>query len=67
MQPKSIFKSKTAVASALTAVAGVLGSFFPDVNQFLSDNAATIITALGALHFILRLVTKGRVVLFASD
>jgi len=66
MQPKSIFKSKTAFASAITIVAGALGSFNPQVNEFLATNASTILLALGAVNMVLRLVSRGRVVLFAE-
>lgn len=62
--PKPIFKSKTAVASALVAIAGALGSFFPDANKFISENANSILVGLGILGVILRMATKGRVTLF---
>ncbi len=64
--PKNVFKSKTAVAGMLTTFAGALGTFSPDVAAFLSANANTILLALGALSVVLRLVTKGRVTLFAE-
>ena len=64
--PKSIFKSKSALAGALATISGALGLWQPDVDAFLSAHASTIIGALGALHVILRLVTRGRVSLFAE-
>ena len=63
-ETKSIFKSKTAFASAVTIVAGALGTYSPDVQKFLADNASTILLALGAANFALRLISRGRVVLF---
>lgn len=63
---KSIFKSKTALASALTVIAGALGTFSPQANIFLSKNASTILLGLGTLNLALRLVTRGRIVLFAD-
>ena len=61
---KSIFKSKTILASVLTAIAGGIGSVFPEANQFLSNNASSILLVLGALNVGLRLVTRGRIVLY---
>ncbi len=66
VQTKSIFKSKIAIASALTALAGLAGNFFPDLQTFLATHATTILLVLGGLNFALRLITKGRVVLFAD-
>jgi len=65
-QAKSIFKSKTAIASALTFLAGTFGSLFPEANQFLASNASAILLVLGILNIGLRFATKGRVVLFAD-
>lgn len=59
--PKFIFKSKTAIASLLTVLAGVVGNFSPDLQTFLSTHATTILLAIGGLNLVLRLVTKGRV------
>lgn len=64
MQPKYIFKSKTALFSALVAVAGALGTYAEPVGQFLSDHAPVITMATGVIAFALRLVTKGSVSLF---
>lgn len=66
VKSKVWFKSKTAIASMLTVIAGSLGTFSPDAQAFLSANAATILIALGVLNFILRWATKGRVVLFTD-
>lgn len=63
---KSIFKSKTAVASAITFIAGLFGTTVPGANDFISQHASTILLAVGALNFGLRLITRGRVVLFAD-
>lgn len=64
MTGKSIFKSKTILAAALTSIAGAIGSVFPDANQFLANNASSILLVLGALNLVLRLVTHGRIVLY---
>ena len=64
--PKSIFKSKTAFAQGLIAIAGALGTIYPEANQFIAANASTILLLSGVAGVLLRLVSKGRVVLFAS-
>jgi len=63
---KSIFKSKTAVASAITIVAGMFGSLLPEANAFIAQHASAILLGLGAINLLLRLVTRGRVVLFTE-
>ena len=63
---KAIFKSKTAFAASLTTIAGALGTYSPEVNQMLATHASTILLAVGILNFVLRRVTKGRVVFFPS-
>ena len=65
-KPKSLFKSKTAFAQAIVIVAGSVGSFWPEANQFITANANTILVASGLVGIVLRLVSKGRVVLFAE-
>ena len=65
--PKSIFKSKIAFAGILTAAAGALGTFSPEASAFLATHASTILLLVGALNVGLRLITKGRVVLFADN
>lgn len=64
--PKSIFKSKTAFAQFLMAAAGALGTFIPDFGRVLSEHANTILLVAGAVGVVLRMATKGRVVLFAE-
>ena len=63
---KSIFKSKTAFAGALSAVAGALGTFAPDIAPNIAQNASIILMVAGVLQVVLRMVTKGRIVLFAD-
>ena len=63
---KSIFKSKTAFAGALSAVAGALGTFAPDAAPWLAQSATVILMVAGVLQVVLRMVTKGRIVLFAD-
>lgn len=65
--PKSIFKSKTAFAQFLVAAAGAVGTFVPEANQFIATHANTILLVSGALGVALRMVTKGRVVLFSDN
>lgn len=62
--PKYIFKSKTAVAGALVAIAGALGSYAEPVGTFLSTHASGIMMILGAGAVLLRMATKGAVQLF---
>ena len=64
--PKSIFKSKTAFAGALSAVAGAVGTFAPDLAPAIAANASAILLAAGLLQIILRFVPKGRITLFAE-
>ena len=63
---KSIFKSKTAFAGALSAVAGALGTFAPDIAPNIAANASVILMVAGVLQVALRFVTKGRISLFAE-
>lgn len=65
-KPKSIFKSKTAWAGALSAVAGALGTFAPDLAPLMAKNADVILLVAGVLQVVLRLVTKGRISLFSE-
>ena len=62
----SIFKSKTAFAGVLVAVAGALGSFAPGLTPWIADNADLVLMAAGILQVGLRMVTKGGVVLFSD-
>ncbi len=62
--PKSIFKSKTAFAGAITAVTGVLGTFWPDIGKFVADHASAILLVAGAAQILLRKYSHGSVVLF---
>ena len=64
MNSKPIFKSKTALAGVLTAVAGLVGDSFPQVGEFIAANANTILIGLGIAAVVLRKVTSGRVLLF---
>lgn len=63
---KPLFKSKTAIANLLVVGAGALGFASPEVSQFLSAHAESILIALGIINVILRKVTKGRMVLFSD-
>ena len=64
VKSKSIFKSKTAFAGALSAVAGAIGTFAPDLAPAIAQHASIILMVAGVLQVVLRMVTKGRVLLF---
>lgn len=66
LPPKSVFKSKTALAGALVAVAGALGTLSEPVSAFLASHASGILVVLGFVHIGLRFVTKGRINLFGE-
>jgi hypothetical protein len=61
MKSKSIFKSKTALAAAITALTGAIGTISPTVGQVVQANASLILVAVGAANIALRFVTKGKV------
>jgi len=61
---KSIFKSKTAALAFVTSLAGAVSFFVPEAKDFLTENTAVVLLALGGLNFILRMVTKTGVSLF---
>ena len=63
---KSIFKSNTAFAGVLVAVAGAVGSFAPGLAPWIADHADLVLMAAGILQVGLRMVTKGSVVLFSD-
>ena len=63
---KSIFKSKTAFAGALSAVAGSVGTFAPDLAPAIAQHASVILMVAGVVQVALRMVTKGRISLFAD-
>lgn len=58
---KSIWKSKTAFAGALAAVAGALGTFAPGFAPWVAANSETILMVAGVLQVALRYITKGSV------
>lgn len=67
IQPtKSIFKSKTAFAGALSAVAGAVGTFAPNLAPQIAQHASVILMVAGVVQVVLRMVTKGRISLFAE-
>ncbi len=65
--PKSIFKSKTALAGALVAIAGALGTQFPDADQWIAANANVILLVVGLASIALRKITKDKVVVFGNE
>jgi len=64
---KTIFKSKTAAVAFITSLAGLVGTFIPSVGEFVTTNAAAILTGVGFLNVVLRLVTKDKVTIFGGD
>jgi len=66
MQTKTIFKSKTALAAALTAVVGALGTWNEPATAFLASHAGAILMTVAAINVALRFITKGRVTLTGS-
>ena len=64
---KSLFQSKTIAVATVTSVAGVVATFIPSVGEFITANAAGILVTLGAVNFVLRLVTKDKVALFPES
>jgi len=60
---KSVFVSKTALLAVLTSIAGLVGSFYPQAGDFLRGNMEMILTVIGVLNFLLRLISRGKVTL----
>lgn len=60
--PKSIAKSKTIIVNAI--IAG--SAFIPGVQSFVQAHPDEVLLAIGVANTLLRLVTKGRVQLFAD-
>lgn len=57
------WKSKSMIVSFLTAVAGVVGFFVPGVAEWVASHNAAILSGLGVLGMILRVITKDALVL----
>jgi len=64
MTTKNIFQSKTAALALITTLAGVAGQFYPSLAEWVASNSATILTGLGLVAIVLRLVTKDKITLF---
>ena len=62
--PKSIFKSKSAFAGALSTLVGAAGTFIPDIGQILSNHANTILMGADVINVILQAVSHGLISLF---
>jgi peptidoglycan/LPS O-acetylase OafA/YrhL len=60
---KSIFKSKTAAASFLVALAGL----WAPSREWIAANPAAATSIIGVVGIVLRLATKDKVVLFGSE
>ncbi|MDB6117754.1 MAG: hypothetical protein JWO08_1535 [Verrucomicrobiaceae bacterium] len=61
---KSIFKSKTAFAGAITAVTGAIGTLRPEAGQWIASHASVLLLTAGLLQILLRKVSHGQVILF---
>ena len=66
MTTKNIFKSKTAALSFLTALAGAASHFVPSLAEWVASNSSNILTGLGLVAMVLRLVTKDKITLFPA-
>lgn len=66
MPTKTIFKSKMALAGAISAVAGAVGTFVPDAAPLVAQYASAILLVSGLVQIALRLVTSGRVTLYGE-
>jgi len=56
---KSILKSKTFWVNLIAAIAPLI----PSVKEFIVGNPEAVMMSLGTIGMVLRLVTKGKVVL----
>jgi hypothetical protein len=61
---KSIFKSKTAAANFIVAVAGTVAAFEPATADFVKSHSAAILAGIGFANMALRMVSHDRVTLF---
>jgi len=64
---KTIFKSKTAAVAFITTLSGLVGTFIPAVGEWVQSNVTAILTGVGFLNVVLRLVTKDKVTIFGGD
>ena len=60
--PKPIYQSKTAVVNVIIGLSMII----PAVRDWVSQNPALVLTAIGAINIALRVITKGRVTLFGD-
>ena len=64
---KSIFTSKTAALSFVTALVGAAAFFVPSLENFVASNSSLILSCLGVIGFALRMATSGKVALFPGE
>ena len=62
--PRSVFKSKTALAQYVLASAGALAAFVPNAVPYVSDHAGAIMMIAAVANIAIRHFTHGKVVLF---
>lgn len=61
-QTKPLLTSKTIVVNAVVALAAM----YPPAQEFVANHAPLVLSAIGILNVVLRLVTKSKIVLFAD-
>lgn len=64
MESKPSYLSKSMWVGLLTAVAGLLSSSFPSVNEWISGHNDAILMGLGVIGMVLRAVSKDKIVLW---
>ena len=60
--PKPIYQSKTAVVNAIIALAPL----YPPAELWIEHNATTTLVVIGLVNILLRVITKGKIVLFGG-
>jgi len=68
MARKSIFKSKSAFLGFATAALGAIAFFLPDTaGALIKANSPAILSGIGPIAILLRLITKDAVSLFPKS
>ncbi len=67
MEPKTIFKSKTALLSILLALIGGLGTVFDPLRDWLRDHVESILMWAGGAGVLVRRLTKGRMTILPEE
>jgi hypothetical protein len=63
MESKPLWQSKTVLLSVLLGLTGILGSLgiIPSVNSWAQGHQDILLTGIGAVGLVLRLVTSGKI------